>query len=151
MTKTQVEIRLIDLSWLLADRKTFVHLTTALENASNDQIYTTELIKTLLVEFWEENFRKILRRCLLPWLAYAVCTMMFFVQALKGEREDSNRIWISILGILVLVGLGYQIFIEVRQSKNDTLLSYFTNVVNLMDVFQYLSTAWIVVINLVHL
>ena len=35
-TKTQVEVRLLDLSWLLADRKTFVHFTTVLDLASND-------------------------------------------------------------------------------------------------------------------
>ena len=112
-----------------------MHFTTVLDLASNDQIYTTELLKTLLVEFWEENFSKILKRCLLPWLGYALCTMGFFVQALRGEREDSNRAWITILGIITLVGLGYQVFIEVRQSKNESFLTYISNVVNLMDMF----------------
>ena len=91
---------------------------------------------------------KILYKCLLPWLVYGLCTMAFFVYALQGEREDSNRIWITILGLASLVGLVYQIFIEVRQGRNDTLLNYVTNLVNLMDVFQYLSTAWIVSTNL---
>ena len=100
-------MRLLDLSWLLADRKTFVHFTTVLDLASNDQIYTTELLKTLLVEFWEENFVKILKRCLLPWIAYAFCVQLFFVQALRGEREDANRAWITILGFMALIGLAY--------------------------------------------
>ena len=136
---------MLDLSWLLADRKTFVHFTTVLDRASNDQIYTTELLKTLLVEFWEENFTKILKRCLLPWLAYALCAMGFYVSALRGEREDASRAWITILGCMTLIGLGYQVFIEIRQSKNDELLAYLSNVVNLMDMFQYSATLWIVV------
>ena len=148
MTKTQVEVRLLDLSWLLADRKTFVHFTTVLGNASNDQIYTTELLKTLLVEFWEENYQKILRRCLLPWIGYAICTQFFFVQSLRGETDDMSQIWIFILGLAVLIGLFYQISIEWRQSKNESLLEYLTKIVNLMDIFQYLSTLWIVTIQM---
>ena len=143
-TKTQVEVRLLDLSWLLADRKTFVHFTTVLDCASHDQIYQTELLKTLLVEFWDENFTKILWRCLVPWLAYALCAMLFFVIALKGEREDVSRGAVLVLGFLTLTGLAYQVLIEVRQSKNDALTAYVSNVVNLMDVFQYLITFWIV-------
>ena len=45
---------------------------------------------------------------------------------------------------MTLVGLIYQVFIEIRQSKNDDIKVYFTNFVNLMDWFQYLSTFWIV-------
>ena len=35
-TKTQVEVRMLDLSWLLADRKHFVHFMDELSNATND-------------------------------------------------------------------------------------------------------------------
>jgi len=100
-------VRLLDLSWLLADRKTFVNYITILEEATNDQIYSTELISSLLVEFWDENFKKILYRCLLPWLCYALCAMGFFIQALRGERADTSRVWITILGIVALIGLAY--------------------------------------------
>lgn len=106
-TKAQVEVRLLDLTWLLADRKTFVDFISILDEASNDQIYTTELIKDLLIEFWDENFMKIVKKCLLPWVCYAFCAMGFFIRALSGEREDTNRIWINILGGLALVGLFY--------------------------------------------
>ena len=35
-TKAQVEVRLLDLTWLLADRKTFVDFISILDEASND-------------------------------------------------------------------------------------------------------------------
>ena len=57
-----------------------------------------------------------------------------------------SQIWIFILGLAVLIGLFYQISIEWRQSKNEALLEYLTTMVNLMDIFQYLSTLWIVTI-----
>lgn len=72
-------MRLLDLSWLLSDRKNFIHFVSTLESASNDQIYNTELISTLLDNFWEENYEKILWKCLIPWVIYAFTTMWFFV------------------------------------------------------------------------
>ena len=53
-TKTQVEVRMVDLSWMLADRKNFVTFMEELSQATNDEIYTTDLIRTFLAEFWEE-------------------------------------------------------------------------------------------------
>ena len=79
-------------------------------------------------------------------MGYALCTMFFFVQSLRGDSDDTSQIWIFILGLGVLVGLFYQITIEWRQSKNEELLKYLSSIVNLMDIFQYLSTLWIVTI-----
>ena len=52
---------------------------------------------------------------------------------------------------MALIGLGYQVFIEIRQSKNDELLAYVSNMVNLMDIFQYLCTLWIVSVQMIGL
>ena len=104
-------MRLLDLNWLLADRKNFIHFVGTLDDASNDQIFNTELISTLLDNFWEENFSKILYKCLLPWAGYAFCVMWFFVQSLK---EDHNDAITKLLGLVCLIGLIYQISIEYR-------------------------------------
>lgn len=133
MTKAQVDVRLLNLSWLLADRKNFINFVGTLDDAQNDQIFTTELINTLLDNFWEENFDKILMKCLLPWVAYAFCVMWFFVQSL---HEDHNDFFTRVLGLLCLVGLVYQISIEYRQNAGlDGAMEYFTSTINLIDLF----------------
>ena len=48
LNKTQVEVRMLNIDWLLADRQTFVNFVFILKNASSDKIYQTELLDTLL-------------------------------------------------------------------------------------------------------
>ena len=55
-TKAQVEVRQLNLDWLLSDKKNFVNFVNILQTTSSEQIYDTELIGTLLDEFWEENY-----------------------------------------------------------------------------------------------
>ena len=83
---------MLNLDWLLKDRKNFVNFVNILGSSSSDQIYTTELISTLLAEFWEENYRKILWKCLVPWMGYGICTLTFFATALKGEINDKGNL-----------------------------------------------------------
>ena len=79
---------MLNLDWLLSDKKNFVNFVNILGEASSDQIYTTELISTLLAEFWEENYAKILWRCLIPWAGYGLCTLIYFSIALAPEPLD---------------------------------------------------------------
>ena len=81
---------MLNLSWLLNNRKNFVNFVTILGETSSNQIYETELISTLLSEFWEENYTKILTRCLLPWLAYGLCLLAFLTMALTEHDEGTN-------------------------------------------------------------
>lgn len=71
--KTQVEVHMLDLSWLLKGGKNFVNFTSQLGCSSSEMIYETEFILTLVNEFWWDNYYKILYRCLIPWFIYAMC------------------------------------------------------------------------------
>ena len=144
-TKAQVEVRLLDLTWLLSDRRNFINFVGTLEDASSDQIYNTELLSTLLDNFWEENFTTILNYCLLPWALYAFTTMWFFVQSLS---TDHNHFVTMLIGIVCLVNLAYQISIEWKQSSDDDILVYFSSIVNCLDVFQYTTSLWIIVMGI---
>lgn len=48
LNKTQVEVRMLNIDWLLADRQNFVNFVYKLKDASSDKIYETELLDTLL-------------------------------------------------------------------------------------------------------
>ena len=88
------------------------------------------MIDTLLETFWQENYEKIVKRCLLPWLAYAILTLAFFSQALHVD----NAVWLTvILGLLALAGLGFQVYIEISQQSDAA--QYFTNLQNYVDMF----------------
>ena len=53
MTKAQVEVRMLNLDWLLSNCESFVDFVGNLQTNKSEQIYDTELISTLLDEFWE--------------------------------------------------------------------------------------------------
>ena len=44
---------MLNIDWLLADKENFVNFVYILKNSSSDKIYQTELLDTLLNEFWE--------------------------------------------------------------------------------------------------
>lgn len=90
ITKSQVDVRMLPLGWLLSDHNTFVNFVGILGGASNNQIYDTELIGTLLGEFWNENYKKILYRALIPWVCYAISVLYYFSYALSPDNETRS-------------------------------------------------------------
>lgn len=145
---------MLPLNWLLSERKNFVDFVGILGDASSNQIYDTELISTLLDEFWNENYMKILTRALLPWLAYAVSVLFFFSYSLRADHQNdvANGGVIAIeygVGVTALVLLGYQLQIEGRQllSMPDKL-DYFTTPINLVDLYQFSSAIFIIATNM---
>ena len=77
--------------------------------------------------------------------------MGFFVQSLREDREDANRAWITILGLMTLILLGYQLYIEVSQIRETTLWNYATDIINWLDILQYIPTAWIILVQIIGL
>ena len=131
--KQQVDVRILDISWMLKDRMNFVNFTETLNQASNDDIYETQFISALLMEFWDQNYSIIFWKCFIPWCGYALCAMGFFVQALN---DDHSNLWCNILGLLTLVLLIWQMMIEIRQFRaNDSGWDYFKDSSNLLDQF----------------
>ena len=146
-TKAQVEVRILDLSWMLRGKKDFVEFVKILGESGNEQIYTTELVNTLLDEFWMDNYYKILYRCMFPWMIYAVCALFFFASALKGEENNAG---LTVLGISTLILLTYQVGIEVMQNREGgDWREYFYDAINLIDIFQVSITLWIIVTHLI--
>lgn len=115
---TQIKVRMLPLDWLYNDGKNFVDFVGILKKASNEQIYDTELISTLLCEFWFENFIKIRNRVLLPWIVYALLVCFFFSYALKpieeGEEiEDRKQVEYAVGGSALIL-LFYHVYVNIR-------------------------------------
>ena len=62
-----------------------------------------------------------------------------------------DQVYVFSLGCLTLLLLSYQLVIELYQALGTSLKAYFLSIQNSLDLFQYLSTAWVVLWNLVHL
>lgn len=86
--KMQVNVQILDISWMLRDRKNFVLFTGTLDEA-DESIYETEFIKVLLEQFWADNSWLIIIKGFIPWCVYAICAMGYFVSELNPERPNN--------------------------------------------------------------
>ena len=154
LSKTQVEVQLLNIDWLLAEKNNFVNFVSILVKNKNDKIYQTELVNTLLEEFWDANFYEILGRCMLPWVCYALCCMYFFMTVLQdgfvGHTETEDMLYEYVLSALVYVTLFYQVYIEIIQSKGTPFLDYVRNYSNWIDFYTFFVSAYIVTVSLMR-
>lgn len=155
LNKTQVEVRIANIDWLLADKQSFVNFVYILKQQKSEKIYQTELLDILLDEFWEDNFNKIFWKILIPWACWMLCTMYFYMTVLQdgyGRQEDNfeDKLYEYILSGFVVIFLVWQIYIECIQSTGVPVLEYFTNVGNIIDLYCFLASLWIVVVSLLE-
>ena len=80
-----MQVRLLNIDWLLADKNNFVNFVYILVKNKSEKIYQTELVDVLLEEFWDDNFESILTRCMVPWACYALCCMYFYMTVLQDD------------------------------------------------------------------
>ena len=146
---------MINIDWLLAEGKTFVNFVYILKNASSDKIYQTELLDTLLQEFWEANFDKIFYRVLVPWACYSLGCLYFYMVILQDGYDESDYEWDAVykwvLSGTIIIFLSYQIYIEVIQSVGISGISvkdYFGNLSNYIDLYTYGVSAWLIAVQL---
>ena len=67
---------------MLKHRMRFLRLTKILNAAENDLIFTTEFVKQILDQFWEQNFYKLLIKQFLPFIACLFTTIFYLHYAL---------------------------------------------------------------------
>ena len=110
LQKTQVEVVMLNIGWLTANRKTFVDFVKTLRKSKTDKIYSTEIIEVLLNEFWEENYQIILYYLMTPWAVYILTMTYYYMSILQdGYYDDasSEDLWYAyLLGITFAVSLG---------------------------------------------
>ena len=146
---TKVKVRFMDIRWLLRGGTTFLDFVTVLRNYKRDKLFQTDLLNSLTHEYWVVYQRKIIWRTLLPWIAFSCLSVVYFEHVLDAKFADAEGsellTWRIIAGMLIAL-ICYQLYIETRQIIGD-FKGYFDSLYNINDLFQYLGTLWIVVIN----
>lgn len=154
LTQQQVEVKVLNLDWLLKDAKNFLDFSFLLKRSQNKRIFQTEFLQQLVQEFWDESFYKILYRIFMPWLLYMICALYFFATQLgvlshdEEEHEVVDTVYAYSIGCLTIILLIYQVVIEGYQLAGSTFKEYIFTFPNAFDIFQLLSTFTIVAMNL---
>ena len=112
-----VTVKLIDLSWFVKYDKKFLTLTKILNHSDNQSIFVTQFIKQVLDQFWEQNFKKLLKRQFIPFTICLLTTIFYLQYALKrGESEqerEEKMVHKLIFGSFTIANLANQIYNEI--------------------------------------
>ena len=99
----------MDIRWLLRGGKSFLDFVPILEACKLDKLYQTDFMRSLTHEYWTNYQTKILWRALLPWLAYSILSVIYFVQVLGRDfnevHGDELLFWRVYGGVLAAVTL----------------------------------------------
>ena len=146
MSISNVRVRLLDLGWLYANSNDFLGFIEILDDSKSNDIYATEFVKTLLDVFWNENENKILWKIFVPYILYLAITLCYMVHIVNEHTREEQGYWFY-LGIINMINVSFQIFVEFSQVKQDRW-EYITNPMNVLDCFQYFSVFFLVFITL---
>ena len=132
---------MIDLTWLFANKLNFVDFVKIVTKTENLQLYQSQFVEALIVEFWNENFDKIFWRCFVPHIFYMVITHFYLLHVLDKDfflsekSENGVNFWIRFpLGTLAIYSWAYQVNIEYQQIKLNGLKEYITDMYNFSDM-----------------
>lgn len=83
-----MKVRLLDIGWLFADNKDFLHFVHVLNSCSNKELYMTDFVKALLEVYWDSHKRSIALKVFLPYTIYLSTTLVFIFYAVTGEADE---------------------------------------------------------------
>ena len=147
---TKIDMRIMDIRWLLHDRMGFLDFAPIFETYERDNLFQTKFMQALTNEYWMENLKKIIKSAFIPWVIYSALSLMYFAHTLNQDFEQAERAEVMTwqgLGVLILILVAYLLYIEVKQGLKDGK-DYFLSMYNYIDLFQYIGTTWVVVTNI---
>ena len=68
----------------------FGDLVRALAKAPHESLFSTDLVTTLIDNFWEEYATKIKRRCLYPFIIYFIACAIYFTTYCIDKKETTD-------------------------------------------------------------
>ena len=77
---------------------------------------------SLANEYWMGYLKTIIKRALLPWIAYSVLSLVYFAHTLDQEFEKAEQEEIvkwKALGVSLLILVTYLLYIEFKQIQRQ--------------------------------
>ena len=78
VVNTKVNVRIMDIRWMLRGGIGFLDFVTILSNYRRDKLFRTDLLRSLTHEYWIIYQRQIILRALLPWIVFSFMSILYF-------------------------------------------------------------------------
>ena len=85
---TEVSVRVLDISFVYEDDKTFPDLVSKFSKSPSRAIYNSKLVNYLLNELWDSNFNRIFYVHFVPFVCHGVLTLTWLVIDIQQAEED---------------------------------------------------------------
>ena len=131
-----------------------MEVALVLSESGRSDLLMSDYVQTLLNVYWSLNKWKIFWRAFVPYLFYLGVTLAYFFNVLLVHEEEESS-WKYIYAIINLCSLFYQLYIEsVQLFQSDDpkrFTKYFTNPMNLFDLFQYMTCLMMMILSMLNL
>ena len=102
---------------------------------ANDDIFRSDLFKTLIAGFWDQFYWVMFFMGLLPFVLYFLATLTFFSYHLKDDWDEISGFTLVEDHILVYMIVGFASYTLITEivAIIEQGLAYFGNVTNIFD------------------
>ena len=118
MVSKPVEVKVMDIRWLVKDKKAFFDLTPFLKQQDNEKLYQADFIKSLTFEYWGDYQVNVILWLQLPWIVYSILCLAYFSEVLSMDgvvdTEGDSWPW-DVVAVAILISTIYLMVIEIRQ------------------------------------
>ena len=74
--KTPVVVRVHELNWIYEGGKHFPDLVKMIISSESNPVFDSEFVKLLVNEFWDDSFKKLLKKMFLPYVGHVVLVVV---------------------------------------------------------------------------
>ena len=87
----------------------------------------------------------------LPCVVYVGLTFIFLIDILNNDKEEDNDKERMIIGFILVILISYLILTEYQQMKNVGLVKYFKEMINYMDLYQFIMNLFLILTSLLQI
>ena len=87
----------------------------------------------------------------LPCVVYVGLTFIFLIDILNNDKEEDNYKERMIIGFILVILISYLILTEYQQMKNVGLVKYFKEMINYMDLYQFIMNLFLILTSLLQI
>ena len=104
-----------ELRWFMNDPKQFLLFCEVLGSARSDSVFGTEFVKTVLDEFWDDCYKKLLYACFLPYCLGLISYLILVHKVFAKQEFDPDAEQPSVLFVQfsAMIFVFYQICLEI--------------------------------------
>ena len=150
-----VTVKMLKIDWMFhkghdGKGRNFGDMVRALARAPHESLFSTELVITLVENFWDEYSSKIKTLCLIPFMIYFAACAFYFSYYLNDDQNLELRTFTGeYIGELltyftVIVGTFYFLIYEIIQLIMSGFVEYILDFYNIFDVGSILLNGYII-------